>query len=106
MVEAAQLWFVHLEKSHPDLTWNGFKTLCNIRFGPPIHSNTIGDLISLCQTRSVEVYLEKFQALLACTDTILPDHQVAILIVSLTDKLKLDVQLAKPTNLEEAMSLA
>ena len=44
---AAQLWFLHLEKSNPDLSWSEFKKICNMRFGPPLRSNPIGELISL-----------------------------------------------------------
>lgn len=76
-----------------------------MRFGPPVHSNPLGELITLRQTDTMEEYVEKFQALLARTDSVLLEHQVDILIVGLTDKLRLDVQLAKPHDLEEAMSL-
>lgn len=88
------------------MNWNDFKKFYNMRFGPPISSNPLRDLITLRQTSNVEDYLEKFQALIDRTDSIIHDHQVSILIARLIVKLRLDVQLAKPTNLEEAMSLA
>lgn len=42
LVDASQLWFVHLEKAHPNLSWLDFKKFCNMRFGPPIHNNRLG----------------------------------------------------------------
>lgn len=39
----AQTWYFMVERDHTTLTWSQFKELCNDRFGPPLHNNSLGE---------------------------------------------------------------
>lgn len=77
-----------------------------MRFGPPIRSNPLGELIRLRSTGTVAKYQEQFLKLLACWPNIVEDQQRDIFTAGLLNPLRTDVELQHPTNLEEAMSLA
>src|SRR5262249_12369817 len=40
----AQLWFLQLLDDFPQPSWEEFSTQCNLRFGPPVRSNKLGEL--------------------------------------------------------------
>jgi hypothetical protein len=44
---AEQLWSVMLRRDEPTLHWPRFKTLCQQRFGPPLRTNTLGEVARL-----------------------------------------------------------
>ncbi|XP_049388846.1 uncharacterized protein LOC125853216 [Solanum stenotomum] len=52
----AQLWFLQLETDLPEPSWDEFKRYCNLRFGPPIRSQKLGELAKLRQIGSVADY--------------------------------------------------
>uniref|UniRef100_A0A0V0HJV6 Putative ovule protein n=1 Tax=Solanum chacoense TaxID=4108 RepID=A0A0V0HJV6_SOLCH len=56
----AQLWFLQLETDLPQLSWDDFKRHCNLRFGPPIRSQKLGELAKLRQIGSVADYQKTF----------------------------------------------
>lgn len=59
----AQLWYMQLLQDIPDSTWEEFSHQYNIRFGPPICSNKLGELAKLKQIGSVVDYQKKFEFL-------------------------------------------
>lgn len=65
MTKDVQLWFFNLFKENQDFSWERFKGLCYLRFGPPTRSSPLGELITLWQTGMVEEYMSSFQSLLA-----------------------------------------
>jgi hypothetical protein len=67
-------WYVHLERSRGVPSWEEFIELCNVRFGPPIWSNPLGELRLLRQTGTVKEYQSRFLALLSRSDP-LSDRQ-------------------------------
>ena len=52
----AQQWFYQLERDEGVLAWPRFADFVNMRFGPPIRSNPLGELAQLRRTGSVEDY--------------------------------------------------
>lgn len=56
MLGEAQLWYYKLKQEEPDITWVKFSEFCTLRFGPPLRSNSFGDLVNLKQTGSVDEY--------------------------------------------------
>ncbi|KAK8951685.1 hypothetical protein KSP39_PZI004151 [Platanthera zijinensis] len=105
MLDSAVLWASRLLTDRPNLLWDDFKRCCNLRFGPPIRSNPLGELTTLRQLGSVDEYLEQFQLLLAHVP-LPPDMQVNIFTAGLRDRLRLDVEFEGPPDLVTAMSLA
>jgi hypothetical protein len=67
-------WYVHLERSCGTPSWEDFHELCNVRFGPSIRNNPLGELRLLRQTGTVAEYQSRFLALLSRAD-VLSDRQ-------------------------------
>lgn len=66
----AQLWFLQLETDMPEPSWDEFKHYCNLRFGPPIRSQKLGELAKLHQIGSVVDFQEKFEQLVSRASTL------------------------------------
>ncbi|XP_068649552.1 uncharacterized protein [Aristolochia californica] len=47
MLDEALLWYQQFNSEHHVHDWNLFKEYCMLRFGPPAHSNPLGDLVNL-----------------------------------------------------------
>jgi len=89
----AQQWYYHLERNQGVPTWPRFVELVNLRFGPPTHSNPLGELINVKRTGSVDDYQEQFLTFLArCADVTEP-QQIAIFTAGLGNPLGVDVEL-------------
>lgn len=72
----SQRWFFKLAKWHPDLTREEFKAQCNRRFGPTVWEDTLGELLKLRQTGTVEDYIQRFEDLLAQADSVTSKQEV------------------------------
>ena len=49
-------WYFKLERDYGMISWARFAEYLNLRFGPPIRSNSLGELKELKRTSSVEEY--------------------------------------------------
>ncbi|WVZ76818.1 LOW QUALITY PROTEIN: hypothetical protein U9M48_024749 [Paspalum notatum var. saurae] len=104
---AAQQWYLMLERNEPGISWPRFKALCQQRFGPPLRSNTLGEVARLPFHSTVEDYQERFLALLYHAELVPPPHQQAQLFTAgLPGRLRVDVELCAPADLQQAMALA
>ncbi|XP_019053919.1 PREDICTED: uncharacterized protein LOC109114927 [Nelumbo nucifera] len=106
MTDEAQLWFYRVEQEEPGLNWDQFKSYCLLRFGPPLTSNPLGELINLKQIGTVVEYQRQFQTLLARASLVRPDQQVDMFTARLAEPLRVDVEMQSPPNLVTAMNLA
>jgi hypothetical protein len=70
----ASQWYVLLERNHGQPSWPDFIKLVNQRFGPPLRSNPLGELIQLHRETTVVEYQSKFLALLARCDDLVEKH--------------------------------
>ena len=102
----AQLWFYQVEQEKTGLGWEEFKAQCNIRFGPPMSNNPLGELANLKQKGTVEEYQRQFQSLLVRASDLKPRQQVNLFIVGLMEGLRIEVELQQPGNLGIAMNIA
>ncbi|WVZ83728.1 hypothetical protein U9M48_030848 [Paspalum notatum var. saurae] len=76
------------------MPWHRFKALCQQRFGPPLRSNTLGEVARLPFCSTVEAYRERFLVLLCHTEPTPPPHQQAHLFTTnLPGRLHVDVDL-------------
>jgi hypothetical protein len=103
--DAAQ-WYALLERNHGQPSWSDFVKLVNQRFGPPLRSKPLGELIQLRRETTVAEYQSQFLALLACCDDLVEKHQIHIFTAGLSNPLRTDVELEHPTTLDDAMALA
>ncbi|XP_019265334.1 PREDICTED: uncharacterized protein LOC109242914 [Nicotiana attenuata] len=103
----AQLWYHQVEQEYPSVDWSEFKEYCALRFGPPLGSNPLGDLVNLKQTGSIEEYQRQFQERLArASKCVRVDQQVSLFTAVLIDSIRLDVEMRSPPDLVHAMNIA
>ncbi|KAH0765137.1 hypothetical protein KY285_001008 [Solanum tuberosum] len=103
----AQLWYYQLKRAKGPTSWDDFQKRCFQRFGHPESSNPMGELVTLRQIGTVEIYQRQFQEKFARADEFIPEHlQVGIFMAGLDDSIKLDVQLLKQPDLPMALSIA
>lgn len=77
-----------------------------MRFGPPLHSNLLGELAHLRCTGTVDEFQKQFLALLCRVEPLSPSQRVQFFTAELLNPLRTDVELQNPSNLQIAMSLA
>jgi hypothetical protein len=99
-------WYYALERDHAIPSWARFAEFMNMRFGPPLRTNSLAELKDLRHTGSVEEYQRQFSVLLCRCDDLSPSQQVNMFTVGLGEPLRTDVELQTPTTLQYAMSLA
>lgn len=78
----------------------------NKRFGPPVRSNSLGELTQLRRTGSVDEYQDHFLKLLARCANVTERQQIDIFTAGLQQPMSIDVEMQKPETLEDAMALA
>ena len=105
MTGVARTWYGQLQRDAPPLSWSHFKQLCQ-RFGPPLRSNPLGELARLPFRTTVDDYQERFWDLLAQTAPLSQEQQVQLFTAGLPDRIKIDVELMAPRDLNQALSLA
>jgi len=76
-------WYFHLECDVGIVSWPRFVEYVNLRFGPPIRSNALGELKELRRTGTVEEYQRQLLALLCRCDNLTGQHQVDLFTAGL-----------------------
>jgi hypothetical protein len=56
---AAQQWYMRLERDEGTPGWRRFSELLDMRFGPPLRSNPLGELAACRRTRTVADYQKR-----------------------------------------------
>ncbi|XP_014660203.2 uncharacterized protein LOC106804166 [Setaria italica] len=102
----ASQWYYQLKRDFGVVSWPRFAKFVTLRFGPPIRSNTLGELKVLYRTGTVEEYQRQFLTLLFRYDQLGPQHQIDLFTSGLGQPLSSDVEMQRPSNLQTAMSLA
>jgi hypothetical protein len=103
---SAQQWYMRLERDEGTPGWRRFCELLDLRFGPPLRANPLGELAACRRTGSVAEYQERFLALLTRAGPLTEDQQIQLFVAGLQEPLSIDIQLQGPHSLETAMSLA
>ena len=60
----AQMWYLQVQQDEGTPSWRRFSELLNLRFGPSIRSNPLGELMAYKRIGSVSEYQDRFEALL------------------------------------------
>ncbi|KAF2308590.1 hypothetical protein GH714_010997 [Hevea brasiliensis] len=94
----AQLWYMQLLDDIPNPSWAEFSHQCNLRFGPPIRSNKLGELAKLKQMGSVADYQNQFEALVSRAGTLTQHQKVQLYLSGLQDSIAVEVELHHPTD--------
>jgi hypothetical protein len=67
-------WYYSFVKEYGLLPWFRFTEFINLRFGPPIWSNPLGELKELHRTGTMDDYQHQFLSLLCRCDGLAPEH--------------------------------
>jgi hypothetical protein len=86
--------------------WRRFTELLNLRFGPPLRSNPLGELAACKRTTTAVDFQERFEARLPRAGYLSKCQKVQLFTAGLQPPLSLDVEIHNPQTLAVAMSLA
>jgi hypothetical protein len=103
---AAQQWYMRLERDDGTPSWRRCSELLDQRFGPPIRSNPLGELVNCRRTGTVADYQERFLALLTRAGPLAEAQKTQIFTAGLQEPLSIDVEMQGPQSLETAMGFA
>lgn len=104
--DGAQLWYIQFQRDEGTLTWRRFTEVLNTRFGPPLRSNPLGELVNCHRTTTVDDFQGRFEALLPRAGTLSECQKVWLFTNGLRPPLSMDVEIHNPQTLAVAMSLA
>ncbi|XP_043813100.1 uncharacterized protein LOC122723753 [Manihot esculenta] len=106
LIGVAQPWFMQFLDDYPDPMWAEFKDQCNLRFGPTVQSNKLGELATLNQTGSVADYQNRFEILIARAGSLTRMQKIQLYISGLQEYIAAEVEIHNPTDLAIAMSMS
>ena len=90
---------MQVEKDEGTPSWNRFKELLDLRFGPPLRSNALGELVACRLTSTVADFLDRFQELLTRAGPLQENQKTQLFLAGLGEPLSLDVQIHGPSRL-------
>ena len=93
----AQMWYLQVQQDEGTPSWRRFSELLNLRFGPPIQSNPLGELMACKRIGSVSEYQDRFEALLHHVGTLMEAQRVQAFTAGLRPPLILDVEIHNPS---------
>jgi len=103
---SAQMWYIQVQQSEGTPSWRRFTELLNLRFGPPLRSNPMGELMACRRTGTVAEYQDRFEALLPRAGPLEEVQRIQAFTAGLGPPLSHDVEMQNPQTLIVAMSLA
>ncbi|WVZ68011.1 hypothetical protein U9M48_017004 [Paspalum notatum var. saurae] len=87
-------------------SWERFRELCSLRFGPAVRGTRLSELARLPFTSTVQEYAQRFNAVLCHTRNLSGPHKAELFVGGLPDHICVDVELREPRDLQTAMYLA
>jgi hypothetical protein len=102
----AQTWYYALLLDEGMPSWERFKELCRLRFGPPIYGSRLAELGRLPFHSTVQEFADRFQAILAHSRDISTRQKAELFVGGLPEHIRVDVAMRAPPDLQSAMFLA
>ena len=93
-------WYYQMERDFGMVSWPRFVEFVNLRFGPPIRTNSVGEIKALLRTGTVEEYSRHFLALLSRCDNLSTRTTIDLYTGGLGQPLAANVELQHPVNLQ------
>ena len=104
--DAAQTWYYALEQDEGMPSWERFRALCSLRFGPPVLGTRLAELARLPFGTTVQDFSERFNAVLCHTRDLSPRQKAELYVGGLPNHIRKHVQMRAPQDLQSAMYLA
>lgn len=92
----AQMWYLQVQSEKGTPSWRRFSELLNLRYGPPIRPNHLGELMACKRTGTVAEYQDRFEALLPRVGPLTDAQKVQAFTAGLQPSLSLDVEMHNP----------
>jgi hypothetical protein len=102
----AQMWYYALEQDEGVPSWEHFKDLCHLRFGPPVRCNRLLELAWLPFRNTMEDYQECFSALVYHNPNLEPRQKADLFVGGLPKHIRVNIELRAPLDLQMALHLA
>ncbi|KAK1679474.1 hypothetical protein QYE76_040322 [Lolium multiflorum] len=104
---APQTWYYALEQDEGRMpSWERFRDLCLLRFGPPIRGSRLAELGCLPFTTSVQDFADRFQTLACHAPGVTARERAELFVGDLPDHIHVDVEMRNPQDLQTAMYYA
>jgi len=95
-----------LEQDEGMPTWDRFKELCDLQFGPAVRNTRLSELARLLFTSTVQDYSARFNVVLCHARNLSAPQKAELFVGGLPEHIKVDVELREPQDLQTAMHLA
>jgi hypothetical protein len=102
----AHTWYYTLEQSEGMPSWERFKELCHLQFGPPVCDSRLAELGRLPFWTMVQYFAERFNAILCHVRNLDNLQKVELFVGGLSDHIRVDVAMRAPQDLPMALYLA
>jgi hypothetical protein len=104
---AAQTWYYALLLDEGMPSWERFKELCRLRFGPPIYGSRLAEVGRLPFHSTVQEFADRFQTVLAHSRDLSTCQKAKLFIGGLPKHIRVDVAMrARPTSRRPCFSPA
>jgi hypothetical protein len=103
---AAQTWYYTLEQDTGMPTWERFKELCHLQFGPPVRDSCLAELGRLQFHTTVHEFTERFNAVLCHARNLGAVQKAELFVGGLPNHILVDVALRAPQDLHTTVYLA
>ena len=90
------MWYIQVQQSEGTPSWRRFTELLNLRFGPPLRSNPMGELMACRRTGTVAEYQDRFEALLPRAGPLEEVQCIQAFTAGLGPPLSHDVEMQNP----------
>ena len=96
---AAQTRYYALEQDEGMPSWERFRGLCQLRFGPPTQGTRLAELARLPFLSSVQDYSDRFNSVLCHASNLNSLQKAELFVGGLPEHLKADVEMRSPQDL-------
>jgi hypothetical protein len=100
---AAQTWYFTLVQDEGQPTWERFKALCHLQFGPPVRDSRLAELGRIQFHSTVQDYTELFNTVLCHVRNLDSSQKADLYVGGLPDHIQVDV--GAPRDLSTAVYL-
>lgn len=92
-------WYYQMERDFGMVSWPCFVEFANLRFGPPISSNSVSEIKALVRIGTMDEYSRRFLALPSWCDDLSTQTAIDIYTAGMGQPLASDVEIQHPVNL-------
>jgi hypothetical protein len=103
---AAQTWYFTLGQDEDRPTWERFKELCHIQFGPPVRGSRLAELDRIQFHSTVQDYTDRFNTVLCHARNLDSSQKADLCVGGLPDHIWVNVELRAPRDLPTAVYLS